>query len=281
MIDYKKSKTFKLICNVTNLQFIGGCCEPLSSKKSHYLHEFRSKKNKQILNSPIRKVLENDNCSIILIENFPCDSKEELDARVYFHITQNICVNLDKMDLEQVYESEKKVADYNKSKIYKITCLTTNKVYYGSTSNTLAQRKAKHIWTFKNKKDGSDKSAFTVLENDNFEMSLVEEYPCSSLEELKFRERWWIQNNDCVNKLLPISLPEDVVERRNTDEAKQKKHEHYIENKEEIYAKNKERGTERVTCECGIEINKWHLKKHMKRKVHLDKMKVLASMSKN
>ena len=114
--------------------------------------------------------------------------------------------------------------DYLKGKIYKIICNTTGLVYIGSSCQpTLAKRLAMHRGDYKlhlNGKKGNITS-FKVLENGDYEIVLIENYPCENKDELHKRERFHIDNNICVNSYIPT----------------QTRKEHYLSNKEKIGAK--------------------------------------------
>ena len=99
------------------------------------------------------------------------------------------------------------MTNYQLGKIYKIVCNTTGLTYYGSTCEpTLARRLANHKTTYKfwksGKKIGNVKS-FEVMGNDDYVIALVEPFPCDNKMELQQRERYYIENNDCVNKNIP------------------------------------------------------------------------------
>ena len=93
--------------------------------------------------------------------------------------------------------------NYQNGKIYKICSYNSDDVYYGSTCLKLCQRLAKHVsdWRlFKLKKDYVRRvTSFSILEQGNYYIELVETVPCSSKEELQIRERFWLNNNPCVN----------------------------------------------------------------------------------
>ena len=90
---------------------------------------------------------------------------------------------------------------YENGKIYKIVCKTTNLIYVGSTIKTLESRLSRHKSV--NKLQSSNITSRKVLENDNYEIILIEKYPCSCREDLHKRERYYIELNDCVNKNIP------------------------------------------------------------------------------
>jgi len=167
--------------------------------------------------------------------------------------------------------------DYSKSKIYKIICNTTGLVYFGSTTQLLCQRKAKHIDNFI--KNGNTTSKF-VLENNNYEMILVENYPCLNKEELHSRERFYIENNNCVNKYIPNrNIKEWYNDNKFTVNNNNKKY--YLENKEKILKKQKEynelnkkkisaKRDITIICECGGKYSDRHKTRHFKSKKHQD-----------
>jgi hypothetical protein len=83
---------------------------------------------------------------------------------------------------------------YDKAKIYKLVNDTLGLTYYGCTINTLRQRLNGH----KNK--GNKCSSKILFEGEGqVKIYLVEEYPTDNRDLLKMRERWYIENNECVN----------------------------------------------------------------------------------
>lgn len=95
------------------------------------------------------------------------------------------------------------MVDYSLGKIYKIKCNTTGLVYYGSTCEpTLSRRLANHKMAYQRylKTFKLYCSSYRVLENKNYEIVLVENFPCNSKDELNSRENYYIENFECVNK---------------------------------------------------------------------------------
>ena len=81
----------------------------------------------------------------------------------------------------------------------------------------MCQRLAKHVsdWRlFKLKKDYVRRiTSFSILDQGNYYIELVEIVNCSSKEELHIRERFWLKNNPCVNLLKNLMrTPEDNKE---------------------------------------------------------------------
>jgi hypothetical protein len=95
---------------------------------------------------------------------------------------------------------------YARGKIYKIVDYTNDNIYIGSTIEPiLAQRLAKHIRSYKSYLNGKQHflTSFKILENDNYDIQLIENYPCDSKDELHQREGYYIKTIDCVNKNIP------------------------------------------------------------------------------
>jgi hypothetical protein len=97
--------------------------------------------------------------------------------------------------------------NYQQGKIYKIVCNTTGLTYYGSTCEpTLPRRLAGHVGQKKRWLNGKIKTKCTsirVLENNNYTIVLVELFPCGRKMGLHQRERYYIENYDCVNIIKP------------------------------------------------------------------------------
>ena len=147
---------------------------------------------------------------------------------------------------------------YKRGKIYKIVDETTNNFYIGSTTEpTMAHRLAKHRDNYNQWKKGNLKkhtTSFDILKNDKYSIILIEDYPCERRDQLLSRERHWIENTNCVNKLIPIRTDEERREyqkkRREYQKTYDENHKESIRvknktywenNKTEIYAKQKEK----------------------------------------
>jgi hypothetical protein len=94
MVNYSNGKIYKLVCNITDLTYIGSTTSPLAVRKSGH----RSDYNKYTLGKTPKKVtssliIENGDYDIILIESCPCDTKEELLSRERHFIESMTCVN--------------------------------------------------------------------------------------------------------------------------------------------------------------------------------------------
>ena len=97
--------------------------------------------------------------------------------------------------------------NYQLAKIYQLICNTTGRRYIGATvQKYLSTRLAHHV--SKNNKTSSKE----IIEGRNYEMVLIESYPCSSKDELHQRERFHIESMDCINKNIPGRTQKEWVQ---------------------------------------------------------------------
>jgi hypothetical protein len=126
--------------------------------------------------------------------------------------------------------------DYTKGKIYKI--IGNGLTYYGSTIQDYKQR-------FYHFKSIPTPTTLPIMSDINAEIILIEEYPCNNKKELLWRERYWIENNECVNKNLPIITNADkkkqqkIYDDKRKEQKKEKDNLKYQNNKESIKKANK------------------------------------------
>ena len=120
---------------------------------------------------------------------------------------------------------------YEKAKIYKIESLLGNKIYIGSTTNDyLSNRMAKHRNRYKDYKleKGDKYYSFDIFDEygiENCVITLIENYKCNDINELRERERFHIKSLDCVNKNIPTRTLK----------------EYYIDNQDKIKDRSKKR----------------------------------------
>ena len=191
--------------------------------------------------------------------------------------------------------------DYSKGKIYKIECNETGEVYYGSTVQALCDRMSGHRTHYRRWIEGKVNKcqSYDIIERGNYSYSLVEDCPCERKEQLIAREKFYIKNNECVNKCIPGRTREEILEydkkrsnefrKNNPEKRKEVLRNYYVRNKDKINEKGKkyreakndtyvatrerhaQKDTSKVICPCCITEMKfcaWR-KTHQKSKQHL------------
>jgi hypothetical protein len=90
MPDYQQSKIYKIVSPNTDKIYIGSTTKQyLSSRMAHHVCAYKKWLNGEHHKLNSFDVLEFGDCKIILIEPFPCNTKEELEAREYHYIKEN------------------------------------------------------------------------------------------------------------------------------------------------------------------------------------------------
>jgi hypothetical protein len=144
------------------------------------------------------------------------------------------------------------MVDYQLAKIYKITT-SCGKCYYGSTTRDLKIRFRSHKADVNHNKSTASSELFKIDPEPKIE--LVEEYPCSSKTELRHREQFWIENNECVNKYKAYRSDPEKDDKeydkksyeKNCENRKERVRSYYASNKETINATR----NVKIQCDCG------------------------------
>ena len=120
MADYTKGKIYRLVCNTTGQQYIGSTTQSLSQRLGGHKKDYKcfltGKKTNQVSSFSI---LSENNCEMILIEDFPCENKNLLERRERYFIETMKCVNKVKpaRTKEELKEYDQKYRQKNQEKI--------------------------------------------------------------------------------------------------------------------------------------------------------------------
>jgi hypothetical protein len=177
--------------------------------------------------------------------------------------------------------------DYQKGKIYKVVSNTVEGTYYGSTADELWSRFGKHKKDYNQWKKGKYPyvTSFKLIEAGDAEIILVEKYPCNDKIELKARERWYIENNECVNKCVPNRTVKEYYQ-DNKGKISEYQKEYYQNNKEKIkeqYQDNREKLKEyrKLTFQCPCDGNQHNLHgraRHFRTQYHITNFKSICDI---
>lgn len=181
------------------------------------------------------------------------------------------------------------MVNYQLGKIYKI--VGNGLVYIGSTCEpTLARRLAGHVGGYKEFMKGRGKfvSSYKIIESGDYEIVLIENYPCENKDELHKRERYYKETVNCVNIVSPFGTDIDKYKETNRKYNASRKVE-----KQQWYDKNKftpkmiesnHRRTKKYheshkdqikakrcsnhKCGCGAQFNHSNITRHKKTALH-------------
>ena len=134
------------------------------------------------------------------------------------------------------------MVNYQDGKIYKIVDNTNGNVYIGSTCKKLSSRLADHRADYKKYLNGNSHfvSSFKILENNDFDIILIEKWPCDDKEELHKQERFYIETFECVNKNIPTRTSKEYYKdnkqqiKEYREKTKQQRKEYRDTNKDRI-----------------------------------------------
>jgi hypothetical protein len=142
-------------------------------------------------------------------------------------------------------------------KIYKIIDNTNGNIYIGSTTQTLNQRLNEHKCDYNrylNNKIRKHCTSSEIIKNNNYKFEIIKYVVFEDRKELHQRERYYLENNICVNKFIPSRT----------------KQQYYCNNKDYIKEFKKEYNKIKFQCECGSLIRKDNKQKHFRSKKHID-----------
>jgi hypothetical protein len=107
MPDYSKSKIYKVVCDETNLTYYGSTIQSLYKRLYHHKRFVNKCKTKDMINP-----------KIYLVEDFPCERKEQLLQRERWYIENNECCNkcIPTRTKEEIIDRQKEYYQKNKEK---------------------------------------------------------------------------------------------------------------------------------------------------------------------
>jgi len=181
--------------------------------------------------------------------------------------------------------------NYQNGKIYSLRSHQTDDIYIGSTTQSLAVRKAGHRDNYKKHLNGKYPftTSFNIIKFDDCYIELMENYQCNSRNELERREGQLIREMDCVNKNIAGRTPKEyrddnkevIAERtkkwreankeviaENEKKYREANKEVIAENKKKWQAANEEKLKEKKFCECGGKYTHVNKAQHSKSKKH-------------
>ena len=179
--------------------------------------------------------------------------------------------------------------DYSKGKIYRIVCNKTGLTYIGSTTyDTLAQRLCTHKYYYKKwliNPTIRKCTSVSVLEGGDYDIVLIENVNCNNKDELYQRERHWIENSECVNRVVPGRTHAEYRE-QHRERLREQNNEFYANHQESMIERAKtyrEKNPDKikelnkkamekppVLCDCGMYYSYKHKARHLASTKHLD-----------
>jgi hypothetical protein len=93
MTDYSKAKIYKIIDNTNGNIYIGSTTQALSKRLAKHRDNYKSYKNETSDYMTSFEIIKNNNYLIVLLEECPCENREQLHKIERKHIDENPCIN--------------------------------------------------------------------------------------------------------------------------------------------------------------------------------------------
>jgi hypothetical protein len=126
MPDYSNGKIYRIVCNETGEQYIGSTTQSLAQRLTqHKCHQ----------KCMSRQILERKNYAIVLIEECPCENKEQLGRRERHYIESMECIN-NRIPTRTKREANRAYRETNREKIAEL-----NRAYREANREKIAEQK--------------------------------------------------------------------------------------------------------------------------------------------
>jgi len=262
---YRRGKIYSMKCEDGHY-YIGSTIQSLSACFQHH-KEFSKTHDTRVYE--YCKQVGWENITMELLEEYPCDSKKELDERMDHHLLTHeldfLCLNheldmsseFEEMSndhadpLEDPYDSDDSLEyddpedRYQHGKIYRLVCEDSH-FYIGSTVTSLEKRFGCHMYSIEKRLCGGKyKYLYTIPINEIY-IELVERFPCETREQLRKRENdHIIRYKDhplCLNTYHAYQDEYDkkryhaAYYRNHRESIKKDQQQYYEENREKILA---------------------------------------------
>ena len=152
---YSRGKIYKVVDAGCSKCYFGSTTEKLFNRLSKHKNIYKQylagkrAKNDKTSTCILFEEFGMENCKIELVENYPCNSKEELNAGEGFYIKNNECVNklvagrTQKERYEEIHKHKKFICDVCNCETY----------WYGKSKHL---QTAKHLQNKKSKEPGTN-----------------------------------------------------------------------------------------------------------------------------
>ena len=169
--------------------------------------------------------------------------------------------------------------------VYKIYCKDPDvKDFYIGSTKDINNRKQRHKNNCNNEKRPHYNIYLYQFIRDhkgweNWNMDIIEEYPCLDNMELVKRERYWYDElKPSLNKYKPYRSKEErreynkIYSQEHRDKINERRKIRYEKNKDKIREKQKEYGKIKYNCECGSIVRVRDKATHFRTKKHIEFM---------
>ena len=177
MVNYQNGKIYKIESHLGNKIYIGSTTkEYLSQRMDAHRSDYKRWKNDTFSLTNSFKLFDEyglENCQIVLLESYPCNSKDELTAKEAHYIKTNDCVNkIVPQRSSKEYREDNKERIKKWQKEYQEVNKDKRKEYYEANKDSInANKKEYHE---------ANKDYFSLLKNEVVQCSCGKTYTHSN-----------------------------------------------------------------------------------------------------
>ena len=153
MTDYSTGKIYKLTSNQTDDIYIGSTVCKLCKRMTKHRNDYKRYNNGKHHYVSSFEIVKYDDCKIILVELFPCNSREELTAREQHHIDNTQCINKSRAytgltitEYQKQYREDNKEILKEKNKQYREDNREKVIEYYQNNKETINNRQKEKVY---------------------------------------------------------------------------------------------------------------------------------------
>jgi len=237
---YQEGKIYKIVCNITNEIYYGSTKNTLEKRLQKHLEKTHLCMSKQIL--------DRGDYEMILIKDYPCNNRRELELEEGKYMRENECINI-----KIPGRTKKEYYEEHKEKLS-----LQMKQYREEHKKEISEKSKEHYE--KNKDKIKQKVKEYRKEHREHLNKKSNEYRKKKREELnKKQNEKRKENKEEINKKQKEDRKNNFEKYKNYDKNK------YEKNKEKIL----ERAKEKITCECGAIVRRGGIAEHKKSLKHL------------
>jgi len=194
-MGYENGKIYKLICSETGDIYIGSTIQPLEIRLSHHKSPSNTATSRKFI-KPI----------IILIKNYPCNNKKELEEEEAIFIRESNCVNI-----QIPGRTQKEWREVNKEALKE-----DKKQYYQDNRETILEYQKKY--------QQDNKEAISEYHN-----QYQKQYHQDNKEAIRKRQKQYEQDNkDKFTKKYNCECGGKYTHKNTVQHKKSKKHQFYL-----------------------------------------------------
>lgn len=163
MNKYNNGKIYKIISNETDKIYIGSTTKTLDERLRTHKYDYKYYSSGKYHYISSFEIVKYEDCNIILLENFPCNSKKELQEREQHYIKNNLnCFNKYSA-LRTKEDKQKYMKDYNKkyNELNFEELKEKDKIYYELNKEIIKSKNNKHYHQNKEKINEDKKIKYT------------------------------------------------------------------------------------------------------------------------